>query len=72
MKYILFLLLAGCATSDDLLRDAQQCGQGPECQEAWTKWNDYENWLLEKQQREDAFLRDWIALGHIFRVASPV
>ena len=64
----LLLLLGGCAmTSDKLLLEAQECGEGPECEKAWTKWNDYENWLLAKEQREEAWDNAlWCPPGAIF------
>jgi len=64
----LLLLLGGCAlTSDKLLLEAQECGIGPECEGEWTKWNDYENWQMDKERREEAWEAAlWCPGGYVF------
>ena len=45
-------LFAGCSTVD-YLAVAQECGNGPECQEQWDVWNEVEDRKAEKERQRE-------------------
>ena len=53
MRWLVFLLLAGCASYNDLLATATSCGVGPECQELWDEINKRDE-IRERRERRDA------------------